>query len=66
MNRKVLIDIGIKCSEIRKKLNYTQKDLAIQFQIPLTMLQNFEYGKLNSAVLYHLYLALEREYKVGG
>ena len=64
MNRKTLIDIGQKCSEIRKKCGYTQKDLAIQFQIPLTQLTNFEYGKVNNAVLYHWYLALARDYNI--
>ena len=64
MDRKLLIDIGVKCSEIRKKCGYTQKELAIQFQIPQTQLANFEYGKVNNAVIYNWYLALAKEYNI--
>ena len=64
MDRKLLIDIGIKCSEIRKKIGFTQKELAVHFKVPENQISNFEYGKINNAVLYHNYLTLKEEYGV--
>ena len=63
MDRKLLILIGKKCSEIRKFCNYTQKELAIRFKISESQIANFEYGRLNNAILYHSYLELYKEYK---
>ena len=64
MDRKTLIDIGVTCSEIRKKIGYTQKELAIYMKIPETQISNFEYGKINNAIIYHKYLKLKEEYEV--
>ena len=64
MDRKILIDIGCLCAEIRKQCGFTQKELGIKFKVPMSQISNFEYGKINNAVLYHKYLQLKNEYGV--
>lgn len=62
MDRKLLIDIGSKCANIRKYVGYTQKQLAVKFKVPESQIANFEYGKINNAILYHKYLVIYEEY----
>lgn len=53
IDRKILIDIGEKCRQLRDELKMTAKELALELKVPVDTLRNFEYGKVNNAVLYH-------------
>lgn len=57
-DRIILVKIGSKCQEIRENYGYTRRQLGIALKVPESMIENFEYGKINNAVLYEKYLNL--------
>lgn len=51
-----LLEIAYKCSDIRISRGYTQKDVAIELDVPLYEINNFENGRKDSAYILSWYI----------